>query len=143
MTTIKSLITPTATITRIATLAKGDVYKRLATGPYGSTGKEIVLGIVADVMHNGDDAAVVAIEHRLTYSSSESKLTTLTDADDLAIFSATPEEVEGFFGEVAICSERTIERKRREIADEEEKLARISEMVAAGLTAPATESVES
>ena len=143
MTTIKNLITPTATITRITTLAKGDVYKRLVGGSYGSTSKEIVFGIVADVMHNGDDAAVVAIEHRLTYSSSESKLTTLTDADDLAIFSATPEEVKHFFGEVTISIERSIERKRREIADEKEKLARISEMVAAGLTAPATEPVES
>lgn len=110
---IRNLIQPTARQVRIVDLGPGDAYKRMGKRvSYGDP--ELILGVVTDVVSNGDDVLVTVFELNDDYSATDRvKLTTLNITEDQAVFPATPEEI----GEVLakIRSRLNADAKRREL----------------------------
>ena len=128
------------TITR---LVVGDVYKRVEESSYGS-GATLRYGVVTDVMDNGPDAAVVALEFRPAEFGSgvvvETKI--ITGNQPFAIFPATPDEVRDHMQSVmdaAQAAERTAEEAYAKAQGVTERVRRLARDVTAGaLTVPAT-----
>src|SRR3954470_12502966 len=87
----QTIIQASAEVTQITSLKKGNVYKRLEEGSYG--GDKIIYGIVIDVLFNGEDAAIQAIEFEPSYSTLDTKLKTLGTKAELKIFPASQEEL--------------------------------------------------
>ena len=142
MSKIKNIVQASAEHIRIVTLAKGDVYKRLAPDIYGSTKRSLSFGVVTDVLSNGDESAVCAIEYQRTYGAPTAKIVTLTADEDAVLYPATPDEVRSYFGELAEALEQAIATKTRELAETKQKLERVMELANSTLTTPATEPVE-
>ncbi|MBL3699272.1 hypothetical protein [Leucobacter luti] len=89
----KNLIQASATITRVAELKVGDVYKRLEESSY--SGAKLKFGVVTGTLHNGDDAAITALEYEEAYSDGMNvELKVFGTSDDLKIFPSTREEFE-------------------------------------------------
>ena len=142
MSKIKNIVQASAEHIRIVTLAKGDVYKRLAPDSYGSSKRSLSFGVVTDVLSNGDESAVCAIEYQRSYGAPTAKIVTLTTDEDAVLYPATPDEVRSYFGELAEALEQTIRAKSRELADAKQKLERVMELANSTLTTPATEPIE-
>ena len=142
MSKIKNIVQASAEHIRIVTLAKGDVYKRLAPDGYGSTKRSLSFGVVTDVLSNGDESAVCAIEYQRSFGAPTAKIVTLTADEDAVLYPATPDEVRSYFGELAEALEQAIATKTRELAETRQKLERVMELAGSNLTTPATEPVE-
>lgn len=134
--------TEVLTITR---LRPGDVYKRVEESSYAAT--TLRYGVVADVMDNGPDAAVVAVEFRPPEFGSGVLIETrvITGNQPLAIFPARPEEVREHMAAM-IASAEQAERTAVEAADKAAALtARVRAVAAAHtageLSAPETSTV--
>lgn len=107
---IKTLVKTTAKIARITTLEPGNVYKRLVDD-YGT--QRIVFGVVTDVMNNGTEAAVTAVEVDTQYGGPTTALRAFGNATDVALFPATVEEVSEFFNKAETAAEDDVESKAR------------------------------
>lgn len=106
-TTTATLVQASADVITVVTLRKGDVYKRL-TNAYGGANYDLSIGIVVDVMHNGTDAVVTALEFGHAYGSAEVKLQTFGTGSDLKLFPADPEEVRAHLGDVQEAAARSV-----------------------------------
>ena len=109
-----TLVNATAEVVTITTLQAGDVYKRLQVNEYAAgDGKYAMLfGIVQDVMHNGSDAVISALEFTTSYTGVEPKLRTFGTDADLKLFAAQPDEVRAHFGEVQEASAKALQTAR-------------------------------
>lgn len=97
----ETLIRASAQVARITELHAGDVYKRLDTSGYAGSEATVIFGIVTDVMSNGEDAAFTATEITKNYmGASVRELKTFTMSHNIAIFPATPEEIQQRFAEI-------------------------------------------
>lgn len=142
MVTTSTFVQTSANVVRVTELKPNDVYKRLVKG-YGDDYK-MHIGVVTDVLNNGDDTAITAIEFEPErYSGGkpvESKVFGATN--DLALFSTTPEEVALFLDRVRERLDAETRTKQQEL--EALHTARVSlENIAVNvdggkLTAPAT-----
>ncbi len=138
-----ALVQATAQVVTITSLKAGDVYKRLQENSYGEK-YTMLFGVVQDVMHNGEDAVISAIEFESDYSGTEAKLKTFGTGADLKLFATTPDEVSVHFASLLENTDRAAETAARELA----KKQSISELVRAvarssgKLTAPATTTPE-
>lgn len=141
MTDVKTLVRATAQHVRITTLAKGDCYKRLE--PANSyTKAEMLLGVVTDIMSDGDTSVITAIEYHLTYGEVKPKLVTLVSGDETPIFPADPEEVLTYFDELETLQRSKIERIERELAEARRTMNKLVEVGNSYLSKPAIEPVE-
>lgn len=89
------LVRGAAEVLTVTTLRVNDCYKRVEETSY-STEPTIQYGVVTDIMDNGNDAAVVAVELQLDpYSARRVQIKTkvITGTSQLAIFPARPDEV--------------------------------------------------
>lgn len=111
-----SIIKASAQIVRITELTAGDVYKRLEKSSYGD-GDTLYMGIVTDVLHNGEEAAITACEFKPTYNDLEVKFRTWSGERDLALFPANPSELEVYLGDITSSLDRTIAVKERELGE--------------------------
>jgi hypothetical protein len=136
-----TLVQATADVVTIVSLRRGDVYKRLEESQYGG-GTQLHFGVVTDVMHNGTDAVITALEFPMDYSGAPTpKLKTFGTSADLRLFAAQPEEVRQHFGEVMDGSRRALNTAREawEKANATDVQVRsLIEQIAGELTAPAT-----
>lgn len=134
-----TLVQATAQVVTITSLKAGDVYKRLQENAYGEK-YEMLFGIVQDVMHNGEDAVISAIEFESTFSGTDIKLKTFGTSADLKLFATTPDEVRVHFGSLEENATRAVENARRELEKKQDMVRRIRTLAAPGneLTAPAT-----
>lgn len=138
----RTLIEPTAQVITITKLSKGDVYKRLVKN-YSDT-YDLRIGVVTDVMHNGSEAALTALEFSSSYMNATAEIKVFGGDNDLALFHADPAEIEAYLGDVLKESERTVESKRKEV----EKAELVSQTVRNvmlskhQLTAPVVHAVE-
>lgn len=136
MAQVKTLVRSTAQHIRVVSLAEGDVYKRIIP-PDTYNKAKVVFGAVTDVLVNGENAAVVAIEYEITsYSDVDAKIVTLSDNEDVAIFPARPEEVRTYFAEVAEAQERKVAAKNRELVEAKRRLDAVHTVLSTELTAP-------
>jgi hypothetical protein len=102
-----TLVQATADVVTIVSLRRGDVYKRLEEPTYGGT--SLHFGVVTDVMHNGSDAVIVALEFPMLYGGAPvPTLKTYGTSADLKLFAAQPEEVRQYFSEVLDASAKAV-----------------------------------
>lgn len=87
----QNLVRPPAEIVTILTLVKGDVYKRLEPKTT-YTAEKVVFGVVTDVLHNGEAAAITAIEFEESYSDVTPALKVFGTDTDMIVFPAAVEE---------------------------------------------------
>jgi hypothetical protein len=137
-----TLVQATADIITVVSLKTGDVYKRLVENTYGEK-YTVQIGVVRDVMHNGEDAVITALEFTQTYGTAEAKLQTFGTGTDLRLFAADPEEVRAHFADVIEKAQRNLRTAEEDVARKRELLATIervtSEASARELTAPQTQ----
>lgn len=118
----QTLVRGSADIVTVTTLARNDVYKRLEENTYGE--KYILkFGVVTDVMHNGEDAVITALEFTTEYNGATSALKVFGTDSDLKLFAATPTEFIEHKADVQKRAERAVadaqtvlEEKRRLLA---------------------------
>jgi hypothetical protein len=134
------LIQPSAEVITITSLKKGDVYKRLEKD-YGNT-YSLRLGIVEDVMHNGNDCAFTAIEYEPNYNSVSTRSKVFGTESEVRLFAATPSEIAVHFDDVVRTAERGVEARERELADAQTTLQSVQDALhriqQGTLTAPET-----
>lgn len=112
---IRNLIEASATVITIAKVKPGDVYKRIAGEAYGID-KPLVFGVVQSVMNNGTESAFSAIELNPNYLSVEITEKVFSSGGEVALFPATPAEVELHFHRVSEALEQRIKTKRDELS---------------------------
>lgn len=108
---VNQIIRPAAAeIITIVQLRPGDVYSRMEKRSY-ATDYVLTLGVVQTVHHNGADAAFTALEIG-GFDGSVTLKAYGTDSD-LALFTATPEEVRRVLG-TALDKAREQQRKAKD-----------------------------
>lgn len=144
MTNIQTLVSTTANIVRIVSLKPGDVYKRLEESSYG--GATMQIGIVSEVLNNGDRCAVTAIEYKGSYGGVEVETRVFTDKANVTLFPATPDEVHAHLDDLTKAAERKAEKAEAELRSAREVVVRVREITRnaenATLTAAAIEAGE-
>jgi hypothetical protein len=137
-----SLVQASADVVTIVNLRAGDVYKRLEENTYGEK-YQLHFGVVQDVMHNGEDAVITAIEFPAQWNGVEAKIKVFGTGSDLKLFEATPEEVTAHFAEVREASQRSVKTKADELSKAEATHRQVEGMIRKvgiqALTAPRTE----
>lgn len=131
----RTLVQGAAQITRIVTLRKGDVYKRLESA--GRT--KLLFGIVTDVMHNGDAAAITAVEYDGDWYGATVSRVVFSSADTPAIFAADPAEFVGQLGDLITNQRRKIEQAEVDLGKQRDVLADLERASALDLSAAATD----
>lgn len=132
----ETVVRASATIVNITTLAPGDVYKRLEKAT-SYTREKVVMGRVLDVMHNGTEAALTALESTIA-ETEPPRIVAHGVTAELALFAATPEEWSAHMADVRTDQALRVERYERELAEARQKLRVIDEQIALPATAPAT-----
>lgn len=107
------LVRGAAEVLTITTLRVNDVYKRVEESSYAGE-PTLRYGIVTDVMDNGPDAAVVAVEYRPAEYGGTMVVDTkiITGGRALAIFPAQPEEVAQHMAALVESAQRSEESAR-------------------------------
>lgn len=103
----KNLVKASAQIITITELTQGDVYQRLE----GST--DLRYGLVTQVLHNGTDAVIQALEIRVDYYGPSPEVKTFGTDSDVKIFPADPINVRMHLDEVAEKNEQTLTRAQK------------------------------
>lgn len=132
MTTTRNLIRASAEITHITTLRVGDVYKRLDT----SSSDRLFVGIVTDVLHNGEEAAIVAVEYGDDWSGVQVSRKVYATDRDLAIFPCTAEEFASRMGDLVPTARRKVRDAERDLAKAQETLAEVERVASLTPTTP-------
>jgi hypothetical protein len=138
---VETLVRDSAEVVRIVQLSPGDVYKRLVKQSYETT-YSIRLGVVQDVVSNGEQTAVTALEFDYAYSSATPRIEVFANDSDLQLFAATPEEIRTYFAEVFASARRQVQAaeeaatKARGVLQTVDKVSKA--IIADELTAPQT-----
>lgn len=113
---VQSIIQPSATVVRVTEVAKGDVYKRLDTPTYGT--EKMVFGVVTDVLHNGEDTGLVAMEFNpVGYGGAVAPTLKVFKGDaEVALFPATVEEYLTELGRATEQHRRAVDTAAKELA---------------------------
>lgn len=138
---VEQIIKASADVLTITTLSPGDVYKRVDTDYAGTS--SLVFGVVQDVMNNGTDAAVTALEYAAAYTTGVvAKLTVFTGSKSVALFPATPDEVRAHMDDLRRSSGAALDRAneaQQKAQESHAAVVRLHNAVARGdLSAPAT-----
>jgi len=135
-----SIVQASANVIRITKLKQGDVYKRLIEQNYGVDKYKMVFGIVQDVMFNGTDGAITAIEFDYSWTSMGVSLKTFGTGADLQLFAATPEEVRAQYETLVKLSRQKRDEAIAKLAEASAVVEQV-ELLATGatkVTAPET-----
>ncbi|QGJ94949.1 hypothetical protein SEA_REDWATTLEHOG_90 [Gordonia phage RedWattleHog] len=137
----RTLIEPSAQVITITTLKPGDTYKRLVKN-YSDT-YDLRIGVVTDVLNNGSEAVLTALEFSGSYSTAEAELKVFGGDKDLALFATTPEEVGVYLDDVNERAHQMAESKRRELEKAEAVVRAVEDTLARArggqLSAPVVE----
>lgn len=123
-----TLVQATADIITVVSLRTGDVYKRLEKDYSG--GYTVQFGVVQDVMHNGEDAVITALEFAASYTGVEPKYKVFGTDSDLKLFAATPDEVRHHFEELVETTQRAVQTAEVDLTKKREMAARVAALVA-------------
>jgi hypothetical protein len=113
---ITTLIEASAEVSRIVTLRPGDVYKRLPDANDYNAKNQMRFGVIQDVLNNGSDTAITAIEFSVNYNDVRPEIKTFRGASDLAVWPATPAEVTAHLGEVEEAARNMVLAAERDLA---------------------------
>lgn len=107
---VQQIVRASADVLTITRLAPGNVYKRVDDTSYTGT-PVIKFGVVQDVMNNGEDSAVSALEFTADYSDGVKVAPMVfTGSKPAAIFPAQPEELAVHFDELERSANAALER---------------------------------
>ena len=116
----QSIVQTSANVIRITNLKKGDIYKRFDDSSYS---KSTFYGIVRNIYNNGDKTFIEATEYKYSYGDITAELYIIRGDNDVAIFPATLEEIQGEFEN----AERSLVKKIEEKKEETKKLEKALE----------------
>jgi hypothetical protein len=140
-----TLVQAAADVVTVVSLKTGDVYKRLEKNTYGEQ-YVVKFGVVQDVMHNGEDAVITAMEFTASYSGVEPGFKVFGTDSDLKLFAAQPEEIRQHFDEITEASRRAVLKAEDELTKQRELAGRVHELIqrvsSGELTAAATSVAE-
>jgi hypothetical protein len=106
---VQQIIQASADVLTITRLSPGDVYKRVVDSGYGDNTAVLRFGVVQDVMNNGSDAAVTALEYVSSYGGvAAAELKVFTGSKPVAIFPATPEEVASHMTDLTTAADKAL-----------------------------------
>jgi hypothetical protein len=134
----QTLVQASADVISITHLSKGDVYKRLEKE--FNNNYKMMFGVVMDVMHNGEDAAISALEFQDSYPEVKAEQKTFGTDSDLKIFSTNPEEVQAHVDDLKDSARRNVKERREQLERSETTLSNLTDVfdnvVRQGITAP-------
>lgn len=121
--TIKTLVSSSADIIQIVSLKTQDTYKRLYK-QYGSSDPELRYGVVTDVLHNGENAAITVLEFSKAYDGSVNLESKVFSTDQtLELFPARPDELRSYFQDLVTSAERDLQKKEMEVLQKRDNLS--------------------
>lgn len=123
-----TLVQASADVVTVVSLKTGDVYKRLEKNTYGEQ-YVMKFGVVQDVMHNGEDAVITAMEFTASYSGVEPAFKTFGTDSDLKLFAAQPEEIRHHFDEITEASRKAVLQAEDELTKKRELAGRVHELI--------------
>lgn len=122
---VQQIIKASADVLTITTLSPGNVYKRVDESSYGGT-PTLRFGVVQDVMNNGSDAAVTALEYEADYSAgAKAVLRVFTGSQPAAIFPATPAEVQAHLQDLRESAERAVQQAEADLDKKRDALSAV------------------
>jgi hypothetical protein len=136
----QQIIRTSAEVLTITRLSPGNVYKRVDESGYA--GAALKFGVVQDVMNNGEDAAVTALEYEADYNAgAKATLRVWTGSQPVAIFPATPEEVTAHLESLRESAEQAVRNAEQDLAKKRDALAAVQRISASvgDLSAPESE----
>lgn len=136
----RTLVQSAANVVQVTSLAKGDVYKRLETSTYSAA--KLMFGTVTDVLNNGDDATIVALEYDSTYSSVDVNTKVFATDADLKLFPADPREYEDHLEKLLQSARKASESAYAAYVKAEDIVGRVEALRGLELTTPATLTIE-
>lgn len=137
---VQQIVRASADVLTITRLSPGDTYKRVDDSAYGGT-PVLRFGVVQDVMNNGSEAAVTALEYEADYSAgAKATLRVFTGSQPAAIYPATPDEVTAHLDDLVTATRDAVRRAQEDLDKKRDALAAVERMVAqvGSLTAPET-----
>ena len=113
----KNLVKASARIITITELSEGDVYQRLEGN------SDLRYGVVTQVLHNGEDAVIQALEvtEGMYYSGPTAELKTFGTDSDVKIFPADPLHVQLHLGKVRQANGETLVRAERALSTAQDR----------------------
>jgi hypothetical protein len=109
----KQIVQASANVVRITNVSAGDVYKRFEQSSYSDS---TYFGIVRNVHNDGENTVIECTEFRKSYSDLEMNYKVFTNkTEDLAMFPATPEELNMELSGIIENKEKQIQKKEKEI----------------------------
>jgi hypothetical protein len=133
---VKSMIATDAQVVRITNVASGDIYKRMHKPSYGEP--SLVFGYITDVLNDGENAVIVAVEFTPGSwgSSTEPVVRTFANDTDVAIFPASEDEWRTGLGEAIEKQARLVETVERDLAAKRGVLDTLSRAMENGVRVP-------
>lgn len=133
---VKSMIATDAQVVRITNVSSGDIYKRMHKPSYGEP--SLVFGYITDVLNDGENAVLVAVEFQPGPwgSSTEPVVRTFANDTDVAIFPASEDEWRTGLGEAIDKQSRLIETVERDLAAKRAVLDALSRAAEEGVRVP-------
>lgn len=124
---VQQIIQASADVLTITRLSPGNVYKRVDEDYNGAP--TLKFGVVQDMMNNGSDAAVTALEYEADYGSgAKATLRGFTGSKPAAIFPATPDEVRAHVDGLLESTERAVREAEEALSRKREALAAVQRM---------------
>lgn len=121
-----NLVRASAEIITVISLKKGDVYKRLEKN---YSGYSVHFGVVTDVLHNGEQAAITSLEYASEYNSTSlAKVKVFGTEDDIQVFYATPEEFRTHLGDLERDYASKIKKAKKELVEMEEVMSKVQQL---------------
>lgn len=117
---MSTVIRPSAEVIQISEVTVGAVYKRLDTPSYGDP--RLLFGVVTDILHNGEAAALVAIEFvppQYGGSSVEPTIRTFQGDTEVAMYPASPEEFSLAMQQAITKQEQAVAEVRKTLASKQ------------------------
>ncbi len=135
--TTRHLVEASATVVTVTNLKRGDVYKRLVESSASGDSK-LQIGIVSDVLHNGEAAAISALEYVSDYAGVRTEPKVFKTEDAPLIFAAHAEEVRGIIGDMIGDQQRKIRNLENDLAKLRGVLGELERLSGVELTDPTT-----
>lgn len=138
---VSQIIKPSALSIRVTEVTEGSVYKRLDKPSYGD--ERMVFGVVTDVLHDGENAAIVAIEFSQGWSGGDitPRIKTFSKDTEVLLFPATPDEFAIGMAEALAQQRTTVETAERDLAAKKAVFDRMVLVSQTAITAPRTEAI--
>ena len=125
---VQQIIQASADGLTITRLAPGNVYKRVEENGYSGE-STLRFGVVQDVMNNGSEAAITALEYEADYNGITAKMKVFTGSKPVAIYPAHPEEVRTHLANLQATADRKVTEATRALTQAQETAAAVARVL--------------